>query len=61
MPAHISFLYFMSLLNYSKFLIGNSSGGVIETPTIGIPNLLIGSRQIGRELSPNTLLSKIDR
>lgn len=57
---NLPFLYFMSLLNYSKFLIGNSSGGVIETPTIGIPNLLIGSRQIGRELSPNTLLSKVD-
>ena len=57
---NLPFQYFLSLLNYSKFLIGNSSGGVIETPTIGIPNLLIGSRQIGRELSSNTLLSTIN-
>ena len=56
---NLPFQDFLSLLKYAKFLIGNSSGGVIETPTIGIPNLLVGSRQIGRELSPNTLLSKI--
>ena len=40
-------------------MIGNSSGGIIETPTLGIPNLLIGYRQLGREIANNTLTSNL--
>ena len=34
-----------------NLIIGNSSSGIIEAPSIGIPTLNIGNRQKGREQS----------
>lgn len=34
-------------------VIGNSSSGVIECPTIGVPSVNIGLRQDGREMGPS--------
>ena len=39
---------YLSSLNYVDLLVGNSSSGIIEAPSIGIPSLNIGSRQDGR-------------
>lgn len=39
---------YLSLIKYSKGLIGNSSSGLIEVPSFGIPTLNIGDRQKGR-------------
>jgi UDP-hydrolysing UDP-N-acetyl-D-glucosamine 2-epimerase len=39
---------YLSALNYSRGVIGNSSSGVIEAPFLGIPTVNIGSRQEGR-------------
>lgn len=39
---------YMSALKYAKFVIGNSSSGVIEVPSFGIPTINIGDRQKGR-------------
>jgi UDP-N-acetylglucosamine 2-epimerase len=40
-------LYF-SLLKYSGLMIGNSSSGIIEAPSLNVYNLNIGDRQKGR-------------
>jgi len=42
------FEYFLVLLKYSQFIIGNSSAGVREAPHFGVPAINIGSRQHNR-------------
>jgi GDP/UDP-N,N'-diacetylbacillosamine 2-epimerase (hydrolysing) len=39
---------YFSALKYAEFVIGNSSSGVIEAPSLKIPTINIGSRQRGR-------------
>ena len=51
---------YITILKNSKFLIGNSSGGIIETPSLNIPNILVGERQLGRETAINTVHVKIN-
>lgn len=40
---------YIGLLKESKFIIGNSSSGIIEAPVLGIPAINVGRRQKGRE------------
>ena len=42
------FEYFLSLLNYANFIIGNSSAGVCEAPYFGVPTINLGTRQNNR-------------
>lgn len=39
---------FLNLLKYSSFIIGNSSCGIIEAPSLKIPTINVGKRQHGR-------------
>ena len=39
---------YLSALKYSTMVIGNSSSGLVEAPTFGIPTVNIGDRQKGR-------------
>jgi len=39
---------YFSALKYMTAVIGNSSSGIIEVPSFGIPTLDIGDRQKGR-------------
>lgn len=39
---------YFSVLKYVKAVLGNSSSGIIEVPSFGIPTLDIGDRQKGR-------------
>ena len=39
---------YLSLLKYVTFVIGNSSSGLVEVPSFGIPTINIGDRQRGR-------------
>ncbi len=39
---------YLGLLKYSEVLIGNSSSGIIEAPSLNIPTVNIGDRQKGR-------------
>ena len=41
----IRFEYYLSLLRHSKFIIGNSSSGIMEAPYYGIRTINIGDRQ----------------
>jgi len=36
---------YLSLLQFAQFIIGNSSSGIIEAPSLKIPTINIGSRQ----------------
>lgn len=44
----LRFEYFLSLLKYCDFIIGNSSAGIREAPFYGVPVINIGSRQENR-------------
>ena len=39
---------YLSLLRIASVVIGNSSSGIIEAPSLGVPTLNIGDRQKGR-------------
>lgn len=39
---------YLSALKYAEFYIGNSSSGIVEVPSMGIPTIDIGIRQRGR-------------
>ena len=50
------FEFYLTLLENSKFIIGNSSSAIMEAPYFGIPSINVGSRQInrfGEQLSTN--------
>ena len=50
--------YFYHILNKTECLIGNSSSGIREGCFIGVKNICIGSRQLGREIGKNTFMIK---
>ena len=52
---------FWGLLSIADVMIGNSSAGLIETPTFGLPAINIGRRQIGRLHAENVLHIDHDR
>lgn len=51
------FEYFLSLLKNSKFIIGNSSAGIVEAPVYGIPTINLGSRQNKRVKKINSIIN----
>lgn len=44
----IRFEYFLTLLKYANFIIGNSSAGIREAPYYKVPTINIGTRQLNR-------------
>jgi len=52
---------YLSLMKYSKFVLGNSSSGIIETPAFHIPTVNIGDRQRGRLQSESIINCGEDR
>ena len=46
---------YLSAMRLAALVAGNSSSGVVETPTMGVPTLNIGNRQKGRILCQNVL------
>jgi UDP-N-acetylglucosamine 2-epimerase (hydrolysing) len=57
----IRFEYFLTLLKYSDFVIGNSSAGVREAPAYGIPSINIGSRQNNRVFASSIINCSEDK
>lgn len=51
----ISHTDFLGLLKVSSVLVGNSSSGIIEAPSFGVPVINIGTRQRGREKGENVI------
>ena len=48
---------YISTLYEIKFMIGNSSSGIFESPFVKLPVINIGNRQLGRQYTKNILLS----
>lgn len=46
---------YLSALQYVTAVVGNSSSGIIEVPSFGIPTLNIGNRQKGRIAAPSVI------
>lgn len=46
---------YTSVLANSNVLIGNTSSGIIEAPSLGVPYICVGDRQKGRDRAKNTL------
>ena len=57
----LPYLEYVSLLRHADVLIGNSSSGIIEAPSLGLPVVNIGSRNVGREHSENIIFVDADR
>lgn len=51
----LGMLRYMSALKYAAMVIGNSSSGIIEAPSFGIPTINIGDRQKGRMQSKSII------
>lgn len=49
---------YLSALKYSSIVIGNSSSGILEAPSFGIPTINIGDRQRGRLQSKSVINCK---
>jgi UDP-N-acetylglucosamine 2-epimerase (non-hydrolysing)/GDP/UDP-N,N'-diacetylbacillosamine 2-epimerase (hydrolysing) len=60
--ANLTSRVYLSLLKHASVLVGNSSSGLIEAPSFGIPAVNIGIRQEGRERAENVIdVPKHDR
>jgi len=52
---------YLSLMRYASAVIGNSSSGIVETPSFKVPTINIGSRQTGRLRASNVIDVDFDR
>jgi len=52
---------YANLMKYAKFMIGNSSSGLLEAPSFELPAINIGRRQIGRFQAKNVVNVKFDK
>ncbi len=46
---------YLSAVKHAAAVIGNSSSGIIEVPSFGVPTVNVGNRQKGREAAPSVL------
>jgi UDP-hydrolysing UDP-N-acetyl-D-glucosamine 2-epimerase len=46
---------YLSLLEHADAMVGNSSSGLIEAPSFGLPTVNVGSRQAGRLRGANVI------
>ena len=52
---------YLSAMKYAAAVVGNSSSGVVETPSFKVPAVNIGDRQKGRYIAKNVICTKDDR
>lgn len=55
MVPSLGALRYLSAMKHAALVIGNSSSGVVETPSLGVPAIDIGARQKGRETAENVI------
>jgi UDP-N-acetylglucosamine 2-epimerase (non-hydrolysing)/GDP/UDP-N,N'-diacetylbacillosamine 2-epimerase (hydrolysing) len=53
--VNLPHLHYWALLQHASALIGNSSSGIMETPSLALPCVNVGIRQQGRERAPNII------
>ena len=46
---------YLSAMKYAKVIIGNSSSGIFEAPSLGVPTVNIGDRQKGRMMAESII------
>jgi GDP/UDP-N,N'-diacetylbacillosamine 2-epimerase (hydrolysing) len=46
---------YLSAVKYAQLVLGNSSSGIVEAPSIGTPTINIGDRQKGRMMAESVL------
>ncbi len=51
---------FVNMLRHAHAMVGNSSSGILEAPTLGLPTVNIGKRQRGREHANNVIFTDYD-
>lgn len=59
--SSLGMVRYLSLMRYAEFVIGNSSSGIIEAPTFGVPTVNIGDRQKGRLQAASIINCEPDR
>ncbi len=52
---------YLSAMKIATAVVGNSSSGVVETPTFKVPCVNIGDRQKGRYIAENVICTKTDK
>ncbi len=52
---------FVNLLRHARVMVGNSSAGILEAPTLGLPVVNIGRRQRDREHADNVTFTGYER
>ena len=52
---------YLSAMNVASAVIGNSSSGVVETPTFKVPTVNIGDRQKGRYVAENVICTTTEK
>ena len=57
----IPHLDYISLMNIASVFVGNSSSGIIEAPSLGVPYVCVGTRQQGRERANNVVDVEYDQ
>jgi UDP-N-acetylglucosamine 2-epimerase (non-hydrolysing)/GDP/UDP-N,N'-diacetylbacillosamine 2-epimerase (hydrolysing) len=57
----LGMLKYLSTLQYVGAVVGNSSSGIVEVPSFGIPTLNIGDRQKGRTCATSILNCKSNK
>ena len=58
--AALGQLRYLSLLRHADALVGNSSSGLIESPSFKLPTVNVGDRQQGRLRAPNVIDSEAE-
>ena len=53
--SSLGMLKYLSAISHAKFVIGNSSSGLIEAPSFKIPTINIGDRQRGRLMASSVI------
>jgi len=58
--VNLPFVKFLSLMKTASVMVGNSSGAIVEAPSLGLPVVDIGTRQTGREKAGNVIEAGYD-
>jgi UDP-2,4-diacetamido-2,4,6-trideoxy-beta-L-idose 2-epimerase len=53
--ASLGFTRYLSAVEHAAAVVGNSSSGIIEVPSFGVPTVNIGERQAGRLAADSVL------
>lgn len=59
--TYLDRLVFVNMLRHAHALVGNSSAGILEAPSLGLPVVNIGKRQRGREHANNVIFTDYGR